>query len=743
MGARMKRRIGLKRRHFLVGSVAAGAGLVVVLGYRHAERRGSATFAKVGGVDGAFRPSAFVGIDTNGLVTLIAKQSEIGQGVKTALPMILAEELEVDWNTVVVEQADHDAAYGVQFTGGSSSVRNNFKDMRRLGATARTMLVTAAARAWGVPERECAAARGVVRHAASGRQLGYGALATAAASLPIPHPWFVRLKDPQDFKLLGTRQGGVDVPAIVAGAPLYGMDFRLPDMLYAVYERCPILGGRLRHANLDEIRRQPGVSNVFALEGAECPPGMLSGVAIVASSVWAAFSARRKLILEWQEVDAPVGDSDALLALAAERAHQPPSDTLRNDGDAAAEFALAAKRLEAEYAYPFIAHASMETLNCIAHVRDGGIEIWTASQSPDWARTELGKAFGVDEGRITLHLLRGGGSFGRRLSTDFVVEAAAIARRVAGPVQLVWSREDDLHHDHYRPAGVHHVRAGLDARGSLVAWHDHGVTFGKGRPAGGSRLSGNEFPAPFVKHCLIQQSVVDCGISMGMWRAPGDNAHAWVIESFIDELAHAAGRDPLAFRLDLLDKFSLRTLLDRSVPLAGLDAPRMRAVLQAAAKHSGWGAPMPRGRARGLACHFSYGGYVAQVVEVAVSKDGKLQIPKVVCVCDVGDTIVNLSGAEAQVQGSVIDGISAAWLQELHIRNGRVAQSNFDKYRLLRMADAPAEIEVHFLKSAHSPSGLGEPALPPVAPALCNAIFSATGVRVRRLPIARHDLSWS
>lgn len=741
MNVKLRHLVG--RRKVLAGTAALGAGLAFGLAYRHAGRSGAANVAKESAMSAEFRPNAFVGIDATGRVTLVAKQPEIGQGVKTALPMILAEELEVDWRSVVVVQADLDPAYGVQFAGGSSSVRDNYEPMRRLGATARMLLVTAAAQAWDVAESECEARQGVVLHRASGRSLGYGALAQAAAALPLPHPWTLRLKSPDSFSLLGTRQGDVDTPAILTGAPLYGLDIRMPGLLYAVFERSPVVGGAVLRANLDELRSMPGVRDVFVLGPPGLAQGISAGVAIVATSVWAAFRARRRLVVEWDEGSSAALASDALMAQATQRARGPAGTTLRQDGDVDTALRAAPIRVEAEYAYPFIAHAALETLNCIAHVREERVDIWTAAQSPGWARGRLGKALGVAEDRIALHLLRGGGGFGRRLSTDFMIEAAVIAQRVTTPLQLVWSREDDLRNDHLRPAGAHRLRAALDSDGSLSAWHDHYVTFGPSRPAGGSALAGDEFPAQFVGHCLVQQSVIDCGLPMGMWRAPGANVHAWVIESFIDEIAHAARRDPLEFRLALLEGGRWRSLFSRLVRRRGPDPARMAAVLRAVAQHSGWGKSMPRGRAQGLACHYSYGGHVAQVVEVAVSNDGELRIPRVVCVCDVGTPIVNLSGAEAQVQSSVMDGISAAWLQEIHFRNGRVEQSNFDQYPLLRMAQAPAEIEVHFLESAHGPSGLGEPALPPVAPALCNAIFRATGVRVRRLPVSGHDLRWA
>jgi isoquinoline 1-oxidoreductase beta subunit len=732
----------IARRKFLAITSLAGSGLVLGLSLRSsADAAASATPQALPHSKEAFAPNAFIRIAPNGVVTLIAKQMEVGQGVKTALPMVLAEELDVDWQDVVVEQAGLDGTYGNQFSGASSSTPKNYAPFRVLGATARTMLVQAAAITWGVPARECHAAKSAVHHRGSGRSLRYGELSARAATLPVPPARSVKLKSPRDFKLLGTRVGGVDNGPLVRGAPLFGIDVRLPGMRFAVYEKCPVFGSGVVHANIDEVKALPGVRDAFVVNGIGGVLGLRPGVAIVADSTWAAFSARKKLKVQWS--DNPVAQQSwrRMADDAARVARLPGSSISRQSGDVGRALASAAQRVEAWYAYPFIAHAAMEPLNCTASFKDGVLQLWTASQAPAWARDHVSKSLGVAPGAVQMHIVRGGGSFGRRLSSDYVVEAAAIAMRSPVPVQLVWSREDDLQQDHFRAGGFHLMRGGLDASGSVVAWHDHFVGLGgRGQPI--DPQLGDEFPAPWVADCTVEQSAVDCGVPMGAWRAPHANVSAWVVQSFVDELAHAAKQDPLAFRLALLgERKEMRPggFFSRQ---GVYQVARMRRVLQAVAEKCQWGRSMPRGQAQGIAFHASYGGHVATVAEVSVSPEGRLRVNRVVCVCDAGEQIVNLSGAEAQVQGSILDGLSAAWLQVVDIDGGRAKQSNFHDYPMLRMADAPA-IEVHFLQSDNPIGGLGEPALPPVAPAVCNAIFRATGHRVRELPISRASLAWA
>lgn len=700
-----------------------------------------------------FTPNAFIRIGRDGRVTLISKQPEIGQGIKTSLPMVIAEQLEVAWSDVRVVQGDLDPAlYGPQGAGGSTSTPNNYENFHRLGAAARMMLVQAAANTWSVPVSECAAAKGAVIHGQSKRRLAYGALVEAASKLPVPDAKSVVLKDPSTYKLLGTRIGGVDNAAIVAGRPLFGIDVRLPGMLYAVYAKCPVFGGKPVKANLDAIKAMPGVKDAFIVEGTSNLNGLRPGVAIVATSTWSALRARRELQVTWDEGEGANHSWADFTAQAQAASKKAGAATVRKDGDVPGALGKAAKVVEAAYSYPFISHASMEPQNCTAWFKEGGaLELWAPTQNPGSGQALVTSTFGIPKEKILLHIIRSGGGFGRRLSSDFIVEATAIAKRVAAPVKLTWTREDDLQHDHFRPGGFHFLRGGVDAAGKAVAWHNHFVSFanrvereGKSvlQPGSGGNLSSDEFPGRWLENCLFEQTMLETRVPMGPWRAPGSCVFSWVLHSFIDELAHAGGRDPLEFRLELLgSKDLVPASFERGQPY---DVKRMRNVLVEVAQRAGWGKKtFPRGQGQGIAFHFSHRGYVAQVAEVTVSREGKLKVDRVVVAADVGSQIVNLSGAENQVEGSVIDGLSTMMFPELNIEKGRVVQSNFHDYQLLRMPDTPTRIETHFLRTDNPVTGLGEPALPPLAPAVCNAIFAATGKRVRQLPLSKTDLSWS
>ncbi|HEY1090324.1 MAG TPA: molybdopterin cofactor-binding domain-containing protein, partial [Burkholderiaceae bacterium] len=710
--------LNASRRAFLRDTAVSSGALVLGLYLKPGDA--SAASATVGSTQppGAdFKPNAFISIASSGVVTLISKQPEIGQGIKTSLPMVLAEELAVDWRDVRIVQGDLDPAYGSQGAGGSTSTPTNYQDFLRLGATARTLLTQAAAQSWGVPVDECLAENSAVTHAKSKRRFSYGELAAQAAALPLPDPPSVKLKSPKDYRLLGQRIGGVDNPAVVSGKPLFGIDVKLPGMLYAVYEKCPVFGGKVLSANLAAIKALPGVRDAFVIAGTDNLNGLVPGVAIVAESTWAAFSARKQLKVTWDEGRFAEHSWDGFAAQAQALARQPGAQVQRKDGDVAAALASATKTVEAAYSYPFISHASMEPQNCTALWKDGQMELWAPTQNPGSGQNLVANTLGIAKDKIKLHITRSGGGFGRRLSSDFIVEAAAIAQRVNAPVKLTWSREDDLRHDHFRAGGFHFLRGGLDAQGKLSAWHNHFVTFanrvmrdGKSvlQPGSGANLSGDEFPGRWVANCLLEQTPLECGIPMGPWRAPGSNVFAWVFHSFIDELAHAAGRDPLEFRLELLGERDL-------VPGSGergtpYNVARMRAVLKEVAAKAGWSKKkFPRGQGQGIAFHFSHRGYIAEVAEVTVSKSGQLKVDRVVVVSDIGSQIVNLSGAENQVEGSVIDGLSTLMYPALDIDKGRIVQSNFHDYALLRMPDTPSKIETHFLKTDYPVTGLGEP----------------------------------
>jgi isoquinoline 1-oxidoreductase beta subunit len=724
------------RRGFLRVTALAGGGLLLASYFEPAR-------AAFGGVAAAtdWMPNAFIRIGADGAVTIIAKSPEIGQGIKTSFPMIVAEELDVDWKTVSVEMAMADKKYGSQNVGGSSSTPNNYTDLRRAGAAGRQLFIAAAAETWSVPEAECTTAAGTVFHQASGRQLKYGALIAKAATLQPPDLASVALKDPKDFKIIGTPVSNVDAPAIVRGEPLYGIDVTLPGMLYAVYAKSPVFGGKVATADLDAIKAMPGVRHAFVVHGAA--PGMSAGlnpgVAIVAETWWHAKTARDKARITWDEGSTGGQSSIEFAARAAELGAQPPARALRKDGDADAALAGAAKVVEAAYSYPFLAHAPMEPMNCTASFKDGKLEMWVPSQAPLGGGQLAARTIGIPETDVTVHITRAGGGFGRRAFNDFMAEAAWIARTTGSPVKLLWTREDDIQHDYYRPAGFHFLKGGVDAAGKVVAWRNHFVTFGDGqRAALTADLSASEFPARFVPNYDAGMSMIPLNVPTGWLRAPGSNAIAFVMQSFIDELAHAAGKDPLQFRLDLLGDPRMVTDPGAAPGRGGYDAARMRGVLELVRDKSGWGTKSAAaGTGMGVAFHFSHRGYFAEVVEASVDATNLLKVHKIWIAGDIGSQIVNPSAAVGQAQGAALDGLAQALGQEITIDRGRVVQSNFHNFPLLRLAQAPADVEVHFRITDNPPTGLGEPALPPVIPALCNAIFAATGKRIRALPISK------
>jgi len=707
----------VSRRDFVTVLATAGGGLM--LGWRAGEPSRAATAAAA--APPAFVPNAFIRIGSDGRVTLIMNQVEMGQGTYTSMPMLLAEELEVGLDQVQLEHAPPDDKlyanpfFGDQETGGSSSVRAFYEPLRRAGATARTMLVAAAAQTWDVDPASCRAKRGVVTHTPTGRTLTYGAMADKAATLPVPDK--VPLKDPKDFTLIGTPAKRLDTPDKVNGKAQYGIDVRLPGLKIATVAASPVLGGKV--AGLDEPKALaiPGVRQIVNLGDV---------VAVVADHMWAAKQGLAALAIRWD--DGPNGGvSTADVVQGLDTASQQPGAVARTQGNAAAALAGAAKKIDAVYQVPFLAHAPLEPMNCTVHVEKDRCEVWTGSQTLTRAQGTAVRVTGLPLEQVVVHNHLLGGGFGRRLEYDYVTQAVRIGQQVEGPVKVVWTREEDMQHGFYRPYYYDRMAAGLDAGGTPVAWTHRIVGpaivarylppgFRNGIDPDGVGAAVEllyDIPAIQVEFVRHEEPV----LNTTFWRGVGPTHNVFVIESFMDELAAAAKADPVEYRRTLLSK-----------------APRARAVLDLAAKAARWGQPLPAGRGRGVALLFSgWGSYLAEVAEVEVSKAGELRVHRIVCAVDCG-TVINPDTVKAQIEGGVNFGVSAALWGEVTLKNGRVEQSNFHNYRVLRMNEAPT-IEVHLVRNLEAPGGLGEPGTSVTAPALANAVFAATGKRIRKLPL--------
>ena len=719
----------INRRTFLKWTGVAGGGLMLGIGGSQANTAAEARA-------GAFSPNAYLKIAGREIV-IYAPNPEIGQGVKTSLPMIVAEELDAAWADVRVEQSRIDKNdYADQFAGGSQSVLNRWEGLRRAGAVARAMLVSAAASKWGVGPDECRTQDGIVVHPASGRSASYFDLANGAARLPVPNAAKIPLKSRDAYRLLGTRVPGVDNRAIVTGAPLFGIDQTLPGMRYAVYQKCAAAGGSVKQANLEEIKALPGVLDAFVLNGNGEVGALMPGVAIVAKSTWAAIAAKGKLVVDWNESDAAKDSWSQSIAKADELLKHGGDNRVADKGKVDDALKSASATVEAVYRYAFVSHAQLEPQNCTAWFRDGTIELWAPSQTPQRGADIVASVLSIPASKVTVHQTRVGGGFGRRLSNDYMAEAAAIAQRVGAPVKLQWTREDDMAHDFYRAGGFHALKGAVDARGKLSAWQQHFVSFANnGEAVPGGAMSERVFPGELLSNYRLIQTNLPWRSPCGAWRAPGSNVFAFVVQSFLHEMAAAAKRDQVEFLLDVLGE--PRWIAPAKI--GSLNTGRAAGVIKLAAEKAGWGKPMPPGRGLGLAFYFSHGGHFAEVADVSVDANKAIEVHRVVVVGDVGP-IVNRSMAENQCEGAVIDGLSTMMGLEVTFENGRAQEQNFDQYPILRMPHAPP-VEVYFIESDYAPTGLGEPALPPLAPAVANAIFAASGARPRTLPISQDGYS--
>jgi isoquinoline 1-oxidoreductase beta subunit len=756
----------LSRRTFLKGAGGAGG---FVLGIKLAPiARG---FAATPGAAAAFAPNLFVSIDPSGTVTIVAHRSEMGQGIRTGLPMVLADELEADWARVKVEQAIGDENYGEQFTDGSRSIVKNYRRMREFGAAARQMLEQAAAQQWGIDPQECRAKNHrIVRVARekrgegfveteTGEALDFGEVVKIAAELPVPPAESLRLKDPADFRYIGKDVPIVDLDDMLHGRAQYTIDVTLPGMKYASVERCPVVLGKVKSYDPKEALAVPGVEAVVEIPAPSKPLlfQALGGLAVVASNTWAAQQGRKKLKVDWDFGDNVSYDSNAYRQTLEESARA-RGDSVRQEGDVEAVFAGAATVVEAAYYSPHFVHAPMEPPGAVAHVHDGVCEVWSSTQDPQATQSTLAEALGIDAAKVASRVPLLGGAFGRKSKPDFAVEAALVSREVGAPVKVTWTREDDIRHGYYHSCCAQYLKAALDESGRPTAWLQRSVfppieslfTADAVKPASWEVDFGLTDLPYAIPNLSLEAGEAAAHVRIGWLRSVQNIFHAYATGSFVDELAVQSERDPVEYLLELIGEprhvdlaaGGVKEYFNYDGPLEQypIDTGRLANVVRLAAEKAGWGRALPKRSGLGIAAHRSFLTYVATVVEVAVSDDGKVSIPRVVMAVDAG-TVVNPDRVRAQMEGATIYGMSAACYGEITAKEGRIQQSNFNDYHVVRMSDAPRVIEVHLVASDAPPGGVGEPGTPPFAPALCNAIYAATGKRIRSLPIMNHDLA--
>jgi isoquinoline 1-oxidoreductase beta subunit len=700
----------LSRREFVGAGIAAGAGLVIGFYLPHGNRTRKESFS----------PNAYLRIAPDNKVTIVVARSEMGQGIRTALPMILAEELEADWKQIEIEQAGASTLFGDQTTGGSASIRTTWDPMRKAGAIAREMLISAAALTWSVPRSACVAESGHIKHAASNRSLTFGELVDQAATLPIPSD--VTLKQSKDYKIVGQRLARVDSPAKVKGEAVFGIDLRIPGMNYALLSRCPVIGGKASGFDDKESKKISGVSYVGKIGD--------SAVAVVADSVWSAMEGRRVLNVTWDDGQNKDLNTAGVMA-ALKQVASKKGVNLYSAGEPAK---VSGRHISAEYSLPFMAHAPMEPGNCTAHFEGTRCELWAPTQVPQDCRDSVATAIGLDPDQVKVNVTLMGGGFGRRLEHDYAVEAALVSKAINGPVKVLWTREDDMRSSTYRPASLHQLSATLDGSGLPVGLTHRiiapSISGQKGQPVPNGvdpDLPDEAGPVYGIPNYLIEYVQTETPVPLGWMRSVYALQAAFALESFMDELAVAAGKDPLKYRLQLLAKDQ-----DLTYFTTIWHTTRMRGVLQLAAEKAGWDKPLPAGRYRGVACFGCFASYMAEVVEITMESD-QPRVHRVVAAVDCGQ-VVNPSILEQQIQGGIVYGLSNALRAKITIEKGRVVQGNFDDYAPLRMDETPV-VEVYAVLSPEAPTGIGEPSVPPIAPALCNAMYAATRKRIRALPI--------